>query len=208
MLLELADVENVTSAGEFVESEGVVYTDDYSVAIGTRKNNNIRKYVMPASIKFVVKGFWNGLTELEELTITSQIKVYDGETSYSRLEYKFGNMKNLKRVSVSGMTVFPGHLLSYAETIEEVFIHEGVQKIEKFAFDSCKSLRKLTIPRSCTEIEDHIFPRVYEKDWYGRSKYVGLPEGFMLYCYESSYAEQYAKEENAPFTYLKENESN
>ena len=207
-LLDIADVENVKNAGGFVESEGVVYAEDYSVVVGARKNNNIRKYVMPASVKFVVKGFWNGLTDLEDLTITSQIKVYDGETSYSRLEYEFGNMKKLKRVTVSGMTVFPGHLLSYAETIEEVFIDEGIQKIEKFAFDTCKSLRKLTIPRSCTEIGDHIFPRVYEKDWYGRSKYVGLPEGFMLYCYEGSYAEQYAKEENAPFTYLRGDRAN
>ena len=85
---------------------------------------------------------------------------------------------------------------------------DGVKKIEKFAFDTCKSLRKLTIPRSCTEIGDHIFPRIYESGWYGSSKYIGLPEGFMLYCYEGSYTEQYAKEENAPFTYLKENESN
>jgi hypothetical protein len=206
-LLNIADVENAARAGDFVETEGVVYTKDYSYAIGTRKNNHIRKYVMPASVKFVVKGLWNGFTDLEDLTITSQIQVYDGENSYTKLSYQFGNTKKLKRVTVSGMTVFPRDLLSYAETIEEVFIYEGIQKIEKFAFDTCTSLRKLTIPRSCTEIGDHIFPRIYEKGWYGSSTYVGLPEGFMLYCYEGSYAEQYAKEENAPFTYLKENES-
>lgn len=201
-LLSITDVENVIRAGEFIEEGGIIYTKDYSVIIGTRRNNRISKYIMPASVQFIMKGLWNGFTDLEDLTITSQIQVYDAKNSYTRLGHQFENMKKLKRVTVSGMDVFPGDLFSYAETIEEVFIHEGVQKIEKFAFDSCKSLRKLTIPRSCTVIEDHIFPRVYEKDWYGRSKYVGLPEGFMLYCYEGSYAEQYAKEENAPFTYL------
>ena len=204
-LLNIADVENVMNAGEFIELEGIIYTKDYSVVIGVKRNNNISKYVMPSSVRFILKGLWNGFTNLEDLTITSQIQVYDGENSYARLGHQFGNMKKLKKVTVSGMDVFPGDLLSYAETIEEVFIHEGIRKIEKFAFDTCKSLRKLTIPRSCTEIADHIFPRVYEKGWYGSSKYVGLPEGFMLYCYEGSYAEQYAKEENAPFTYLKEN---
>lgn len=207
-LLNIADVENVMNAGEFIELEGVIYTKDYSIVIGAKRNNNISKYVMPSSVRFILKGLWNGFADLEDLTITSQIQVYDGENSYARLGHQFGNMKKLKKVTVSGMDVFPGDLLSYAETIEEVFIHEGIRKIEKFAFDTCKSLRKLTIPRSCTEIADHIFPRVYEKGWYGSSKYVGLPEGFMLYCYEGSYAEQYAKEENAPFTYLKENEQN
>lgn len=205
-LLNIADVENVTKAGEFVELEGVVYTKDYSVAIGVKRDNLISKYVMPTTVKFILEGFWNGFADLEDLTITSQIQVYKGENSYARLGYQFGNMKKLKRVTVSGMEVFPGGLLSYAETVEEVFIHEGVRKIDEFAFNTCKSLRKLTIPRSCTEIADHIFPRVYEKGSYGSSKYVGLPEGFMLYCYEGSYAEQYAKEENAPFTYLKEND--
>lgn len=207
-LLNIADVENVMQAGEFVELEGVVYTKDYSVAIGAKQNNHISKYVMPTTVKFIMKGLWNGFSDLEDLTITSQIQVYDGENSYARLGHQFGNMKKLKKVTVSGMDVFPGDLLSYAETVEEVFIHEGVKKIEKFAFDTCKSLRKLTIPRSCTEIADHIFPRIYEKGWYGSSKYVGLPEGFMLYCYEGSYAEQYAKEENAPYTYLEKNDLN
>lgn len=207
-LLGTADVENITKAGEFVEQEGVVYTKDFSIAIGAKRNNHISKYVMPTTVKFIMGGFWSGFSDLEDLTITSQIQVYEGENSYTRLGHQFGNMNKLKRVTVSGMDIFPHDLLSYAETVEEVFIHQGVKKIEKFAFDTCKSLRKLTIPRSCTEIGDHIFPRIYESGWYGSSKYIGLPEGFMLYCYEGSYAEQYAKEENAPFTYLKENESN
>ena len=161
---------------------------------------------MPDNVKFIVEGLWNGFMDLEDLTITSQIQVYKGEKTYAWLGHQFGNMKKLKRVTVRDMDVFPGDLLSYAESIEEIFIHEGVRKIEKSAFNSCKSLRKLKIPRSCTEIGDYIFPKIYKKGCYGYSNRGELPEGFMLYCYEGSYAEQYAKEENVPFTYLQENE--
>ena len=98
-LLNIADVENVMNAGEFIELEGIIYTKDYSVVIGVKRNNNISKYVMPSSVRFILKGLWNGFTNLEDLTITSQIQVYDGENSYARLGHQFGNMKKLKKVT-------------------------------------------------------------------------------------------------------------
>lgn len=204
-LLDIADVKNVAKAGEFIESEGVVYSKDGSVVIGVRRSRRISKYVMPAGVKFIVHGLWGEFTDLEELTITSRIRVYGSENAYERLGCRFGNMKKLKRVTVSGMDVFPGDLLSLADTVEEIVIHEGIQKIEKLAFRTCNSLRKLTIPRSCTEIGDNILPPMCDNR-YVRGEYKGDSEKFMLYCYEGSYAEQYANEEKVAYTYLKESD--
>lgn len=200
-LLSLADVDNIESCGEYHIVNSVVYDRSLSIAIGVLKSNALTTFSLPSSVRWVASGFWNNFTSLKQIKISSQLESY-GNKSYSRWWNGFSGMKNLHTITLEGVDVFPKGIVDYCDSIEEIIIAEGIREIPQFAFNSCKSLIRLFIPRSCVIIGDHALPRVIERSHYGLVAESHYPKEFAIYCYRDSYAEQYAKEEDAPIVYI------
>ena len=81
-------------------------------------------------------------------------------------------------------------MFANSKELETVIIEDGVEKIEKQAFDSCDKLTSVTIPASVTEIGEKAFKK---------SDFADKSLELVLTVEAGSYAETYAKENNISY---------
>ena len=98
----------------------------------------------------------------------------------------------------------------YNEDITSVVIEKNITNIGDYAFYSCSNLSKITIPDSVTSIGNSAFKDCYALTSVTIPKSVtSIGEGafdgcetLTIKCYQDSYAEQYAKENNVKYELL------
>lgn len=134
----------------------------------------------------------NGLETIGESVFASSalesIDLPDSVTDISY--YSFENCANLKDVKLpKNLKVVRWGLFYGCNSLKQIEIPSGVEKIDD-AFGLCNSLEKIVIPESVTYI--------YKDSWYGSTAFSDCDK-LTIYCYEGSYAQTFAVDNEIPF---------
>ena len=151
------------------------------------------KYAKDNGFKFISLGEVLPFTydELEDGTL--EITGYNGDDTELTIPSEFDG----KEVNYIGY-----YALSNSTSLISVTIPNNVTYIGEGAFYNCTSLTSVTIPSSVTEIGDRAFGYYYYDD----EEYENAVDGFTIYGYAGSAAEQYAKENGFEFVVLQQSE--
>ena len=145
--------------------------------------------IIPDSVTYVSSRAFSGCTNLETITIPKNAK-------FNSSGYTFNNCKNLKNVKFSsGIKKIPDYLFFYSSNLNSltsITIPDSVTSIGSRAFSGCTGLTSITIPDNVTTI--------------GYEAFSGCTN-LTIYCYQGSYAEEYAKSNNIPYKYLEAGET-
>ncbi len=162
---------------------------------------NLKK--LPKNLKSIGDGAFRG-TQIVSLNIPTGLEII-GESVFasSALEsinlpdsvtdisyYTFKNCVNLKNVKLSkNLKVIRWGLFDGCKSLKQIEISSGVETIDD-AFNSCNELEKIVIPESVTYI--------YTNSAYGSNAFSDCDK-LTIYCYEGSYAQNFAVENEIPF---------
>ena len=145
--------------------------------------------VIPDSVTSISYGVFSGCTNLEAITIPKNAK-------FDSYGYTFNNCTSLKNVIFSnGIEKIPSDLFyksSNLDSLTSITIPNSVTTIGGSAFYGCTGLTSVTIPNSVTSIGGYAFSGC---------------TNLTIYCYQGSYAEEYAKSNNIPYKYLEAGET-
>ncbi|MCM1101265.1 MAG: leucine-rich repeat domain-containing protein [Clostridium sp.] len=136
---------------------------------------------IPGTVTFMGESAFSmtGIRELELLCSAPEL----GQSVFSSIDVvELTIPANLKTV---GYMMFVN-----SQDLETVIIEDGVEKIDKQAFESCDSLISVTIPASVTEIGEKAFKK---------SAFADKSLELVLTVEPGSYAETYAKENNIAY---------
>lgn len=73
------------------------------------------------------------------------------------------------------------------DTLTQVTINGPIEEIDNYAFANCQNLEAIYLPQTVTVIADSAFDN---------------DPNLTIYCYEDSYAQQYAQEKNIPYVLI------
>lgn len=108
----------------------------------------------------------------------------------------FTSCPKLTKVTVSNGTTYIGNnAFDNCTSLEEVSLGHTVQKIGANAFCGCDSLKSIVIPASVIELGNYAIGYKYRNN----EKGLDLIEDFVIYGYEGSAAEEYAKSNRITF---------
>ena len=155
----------------------VVYIDDY-----TFYNQSLTSVDFQQATGLISIGScaFYGCTGFTSLTLPSNIE----KLSFGAFEYCTG-IKDL--VLECMVTEIPAQCFYSCSSIDEVVIPESVTSINEWAFAKCTSLAKAVIPKSVEYIAVNAFDQC---------------DKLVIYCYENSYAHQYAIDNDIPYVLL------
>jgi hypothetical protein len=127
----------------------------------------------------------------EELIIPSEI---DGkavaEIGHDLFDFVNGGNKTIKKITIpSSVKKIDEGAFVWAESLEEVYIEDGVEDIGENAFAGCQKLKKITIPKSVEKIGKGAFDHTYHSD---SDAIIDVT----IYCYKDSAAHKFALGEN------------
>ena len=167
----------------------------------------------------------DGITRIEESTFSNcdaLVSVKIPSTVTYIAAYAFSNCSSLKNVTIpSGVTYLGSAAFCGCSSIESIEIPSGITSLEYRLFEDCESLKSIEIPSNITKIEEWAFAstglssvsipatvtdigygafgyRSYWNEAEGEGGYE-LVDGFKIYGYTGSAAEDYAKENNITF---------
>ena len=107
----------------------------------------------------------------------------------------FADCKNLRYVKLpAGLEELPGYTFNKCPSLTRCDIPEGVKRIGGNAFIDCTSLKALLVPAGAS-IDDYAVGFGYNGDT------IQNIEGFKMYVYQNSPAEEYAKNFSVPYEY-------
>ncbi len=122
----------------------------------------LKKIELPSSVETVGQSAFDGCSNIEEMTLP---KIYNNNAyGGAYFNYLFGGYnenasdfvpQSLKKVTVSASEI-PTYAFYGCRYIEEINV-ENATSIEGFAFSTCNSLKKLSLPNSLTNIEIYAF---------------------------------------------------
>ncbi len=157
------------------------------------------KVTIPSNVTSISGGAFYGCTSLKSITIPNSV------TSIG--DWAFYECTSLTSVTIpSGVTRIGSETFDGCKSLANVTIPSSVTSIGGFAFNGCTSLKSITIPNSVTSIGEYAFnwcnatsviiPRsvtsigefAFGYHWFGPKI-----DGFTIYGYKGSAAEQYAK---------------
>ena len=100
----------------------------------------------------------------------------------------FEKCNGLTNLSFSsfGETV-PAQCFQYCENLQNVVLTDYITSIERYAFYNCSNLSSVTIPRSVSSIDSSAFAN---------------DDNLVIYCYNESYAHQFAEEYGISYVIL------
>ena len=129
-------------------------------------------------------------------TDIKSVVIENGVTSIGN--YAFLRCTNLTNITIPNSDTSIGNNAFYNCTgLTSVTIGNSVASIGSYAFFNCTSLTSVTIPNSVTSINEGAFGYYYSDD----SDYLKT-DGFTIYGYKNSAAENYANENGFTFTAL------
>ncbi len=144
------------------------------------KCTELKTATLPKGITTIGTDMFRDCVNLESVNIPDNVTIiYDGA---------FNKCKKLKRITIpEGVDTIGGWAFSECSSLTEVIIPESVKKVGQCAFQLCTSLSKITFKSEATEIYD------YDLTIY---------RNVVIYGYQDSTAEAYAKKYNRTFRVL------
>ena len=156
----------------------VVEIDEYAFY-----NNNVIKEIDLSQTEHLYKigtAAFRGCSELETLEIPGTVRYL--------AEFMLTDCTSLKTLLIeTTSTIIPDEMCNRCSALETFEVPESVNRICRYAFGSCTSLNYVKIPRGVTEIDP--------------SAFYDCPN-LTLGVYYGSYAQQYAIDNNIPYTLL------
>ena len=158
----------------------------------------LKTLYIPGSVKVIDKYAFYGCINLEDVVIKNGVEqigteafkscdnlkrvvIEDGVTKIG--SNAFFSCLNLENVQLpSTVNTLPSKCFGCCYVLQEIEIPEGIEIISSNCFLYCDGLTKITIPKSVTTITGKLGA-----------------DNATIYCYEGSYAETYALENNIPY---------
>lgn len=175
----LADQGNFAEAVEYgltvvVIPEGVeTIPDNYFKA--EYKSNDLKKVVLPSTLKRIGMSAFYGCTRLEEINLPDGLKTIGNYAFYKCISLPsveipdsvesmgagvFRECKGLQSVSIPGtMKTVPSQAFEDCSGLTTVTLENGVEVLDISAFSGCTSLMNITLPDSLVKIESNVFYR-------------------------------------------------
>ncbi len=162
------------------------YCDDRSIV---KINSNaitgvVETCVIPDTILEISSNAFLGCETLKSMTIPATVQTMGGSV--------FANCTAMKSFVVEDYTssnYIPASCCSGNTSLEEVYIGYGIESIYNYAFKNCGSLNKITISPTVTSIAKKAFDGC---------------DTLVIYCYEGSYALEFAIANNIEYVNLGE----
>ena len=190
---------------EYVIPNTVTYISEYAFS----SCNNLTSVDIPNSVIEIGHDAFNRCKNLTSVNIPNSIKKIG--------DYVFMGCENLTSVDIPNSVTSIGYGAFWlCENLTSADIPNSVISIDKWAFSKCYSLTSIDIPNSVTYIGDKAFsfcinltsvdiPNSVKK--IGDDAFAGCDESFTIFAPSSSYAEQYAKDNNIAFSATSSNTS-
>ena len=177
----------------YVIPDGVTKIDRYSFD----EASNVKTIVIPQSVYNIVTIAFNNLSGLQEFIVDENNQTYSSEDGilFSKdkkkiVKYPSGKQGTEYIISPEIETIGE-NAFEYCQNLEEIFISDGVKKIENWAFSKCVALQKLTISYTVTEIGLN--------DPFSSSN-----ENFIVYVYNYSDAHKFVQQMNINYEIIEE----
>ena len=143
------------------------FKPDYS------SNNQLKKVILPSTIKNIGMSAFSGCTKLAEINLPNGLKTIGNYAFYKCTSLKAINMPDsvehvgnnafeectkLETVTTSsGLTKILSYTFKNCTSLTTLTIKNGVEVIESSAFSYCTSLMNVTLPGSLVEIQGSAF---------------------------------------------------
>ncbi len=130
---------------EITIPEGVVIIDTWVFRFCT----NLKKVNLPDSLQIIEDGAFLGCSSLEYIKIPPNVRVING----------FSMCTNLKKVDFAPENIQAIGYMAFSgcSRLEEFTVPPNVTYIDMYAFENCKSLKKVTFNSKLYEIEEDAF---------------------------------------------------
>ena len=183
-----------------------------SIGYGTFEDcTSLTSITIPDGVTIIGECEFNGCSSLRNITIPDSVTII-GDLAFAGCE----SLSNLK-IS-NNITVFPFFAFSGCTSLTSITIPDGVIWFNDDAFSDCRSLTSINIPDSVKHIGDGVFrgcsslksiaiPKSVEYIGYRSLGYVNdklKVEGFKIYGYKNTAAEEYALNNGFEFINLAE----
>lgn len=143
--------------------------------------SSLSQIVVPSGIETMGNSVFSGCTSLTSVTLS------EGLTMLT--DSMFSGCTALKQITLPHtVSSIPGSLFYRCRSLEAIEIPDNIISIGSSAFYECSSLRSATIYGVDVDIDYSAFS--YN------------PSDLVIYCYQGSTAEQYAKDHNIQFEYI------
>ncbi|MBR1393159.1 MAG: leucine-rich repeat domain-containing protein [Ruminococcus sp.] len=181
-----------------------------------KESRILESIIIPNSVTSIGTDAFSECKSLESITIP------DSVTSIEKFAFAYSGLKNI--ILTNGITkiedgtfegcafkeiVIPNNVTSIGESafndcknLESLVIPNNVTSIEGIAFYECTNLKNVTIPKSVKEIKERSFGYCFDYD----NDTPGQVDGFTIYCYKGTAAEQYAIDNGFDYVLLDEEE--
>ncbi len=178
------------------------------IGAGVFSNSALTRVVIPDTVTAIDNNAFNNSKKLKEIVIPDSV-IEVGESAFSSTAWyddqpegvvytgrvAYGVKGNVSKIAFKEGTVsIASQAFSYNHYITEVTIPDSLTTIGYQEFYHCPSLKQITIPPTVTEIGYNAFG-YYDDIELGTTKV----DGFTIYGYENSAAEQYADENDFDF---------
>ncbi|SCY77315.1 leucine-rich repeat protein [Alkaliphilus peptidifermentans] len=164
---------------------------------------SMKSVIIPDSCEIIGNGAFANCTSLESVIIGNGVKTI-GEDGFS-------NCSVLESIIIpDSVTSIESSAFSYCHKLKSITIGKAVESIGAFTFSICSALESITIPHSVTSIGAYAFSncsalqRIIIPDSVtnmGNDVFWASPE-ISIYCYQDSYAYNYANANNIAFNIL------
>lgn len=171
-----------------------------SIGYGTFEDcTSLTSITIPDGVTIIGECEFSGCTSLRNITIPDSVTIIG--------DLAFAGCESLSNVKISNnITVFPLGAFSGCTSLTSITIPDGVIWFNDDAFSNCRSLTSINIPDSvkhigeytfeyCTSLTSIAIPKSVEYIGYRSLGYVNdelKVEGFKIYGYKNTAAEEYA----------------
>jgi hypothetical protein len=177
---------------------------------------NLETVTFSDTIQSIGVSAFSGCTSLESITFNEGLETIG--------KYAFGGCTNLESVTLpSTLTDIGTSAFQRCTSLTALNCNLGLERIDDFAFSDCSSLSRVTLSNTVKYIGEHAFTTGYSHYWVSSLSYVVVPksvkyigegafgvnyvqygesaivypiEGFTLYGYSGSVAEEYVESTN------------
>ena len=168
---------NGTSANVVIPSNLCISNIGYNAfANGYTWNTTLQSVVIPEGVIKIGMDAFNSCSSLTTVTLPSTIITLDS--------FAFSNCTNLESINIpTSLDTIGSYAFNNCTGLEEIDLN-NVHTITYYAFSNCTSLNHVTLGESVTSIGNNAFNNC---------------SNLVIYCYENSYAHQYALDNNYSF---------
>ena len=132
-----------------IQDDGVLYADDNKFLVAYPAAKADTTYSIPAGVEEIAPGAFGFSFNLKEIIVPEGVQFIDGWAfAYSGIE----------KASIAG-TVYQidDYAFAYCDSLHEVDLGHGIEKIQPAAFANDRALQQITLPDSLTLIGQYAF---------------------------------------------------